>query len=71
MSSRIYMCCNFILYVSYFKLVCVVILIIMYCISSYNQIYFLKFIVHKINSEMVESGMVKQTGREKADVAMS
>jgi hypothetical protein len=31
--------------------------------------YFLKFVVHELNSEMVKSGMVVLTGREKADVA--
>jgi hypothetical protein len=40
----------------------------MYCISSYNSIYFLKFIIHKINSKMVKSKMMKLTGREKTDV---
>jgi hypothetical protein len=35
---------------------------------QFNVIYFLKFIVHKTNSKMVKSGMVKLTGREKTDV---
>jgi hypothetical protein len=49
------MCCNpNLFYVPYFKFLC-------------N--YFLKFIIHKINSEMVKSGMVMLTGREKVDVA--
>jgi hypothetical protein len=30
--------------------------------------YFLKFVVHELNSKMVKSGMVVLTGREKADV---
>jgi hypothetical protein len=29
--------------------------------------YFLKFVVHELNSEMVKSGMVVLTGREKTD----
>jgi hypothetical protein len=29
---------------------------------------FIKFIVHELNSEMVNSGMVLLTGREKTDV---
>jgi hypothetical protein len=41
----------------------------MYCNSSCNPIYFLKFVVHKMNSEIVKSGIVKLTGREKVDVA--
>jgi hypothetical protein len=28
---------------------------------------FLQFVVHELNSEMVKSGMVVMTGREKAD----
>jgi hypothetical protein len=49
------MCCNAnLFYVSYFKFV-------------YNC--FLKFIVHKIKSEMVTSQMVVLIGRENADVA--
>jgi hypothetical protein len=47
--------------VSYFKLVCIVILIIMY------SIYFLKFIVRELNFEMIKSEMVVLTEREKAD----
>jgi hypothetical protein len=31
--------------------------------------YFLKFVVHELNSEMVKSGMVVLTVREKLDVA--
>jgi hypothetical protein len=51
--ESIYVCCNSIYYVLYFQLVCLVISIcIMYFISSFNAICFLKFIVHKINSEM-------------------
>jgi hypothetical protein len=49
------------IYVLYFKLVCIIILIIMYSIC------FLKFIVRKMNSEMVKSGMVVLTEREKVD----
>jgi hypothetical protein len=44
--------------VLYFEFICDVI-----------SIYFLKFIVHKMNSEMVKFRMVMMTGREKADVA--
>jgi hypothetical protein len=33
-------------------------------------VYFLKFVVHKINSKIVKSEMVVLTRREKADVAM-
>jgi hypothetical protein len=43
----------------------------MYRIKICNQIklvYFLKFVVHEINFEIVKSGMVVLTGREKADV---
>jgi hypothetical protein len=40
----------------------------MYCIFSCNPIYVLKFVVHKINYEMVKSEMVKLIRREKADV---
>jgi hypothetical protein len=48
------MCCNpNLFYVSYFKFLC-------------N--YFLKFIVHKINSKMVKSEMVMLTSRGKVDV---
>jgi hypothetical protein len=42
--------------------------LIMYCIFSCNIIYFLKFIIYKINSKMFKSGMVKLTGRENSDV---
>jgi hypothetical protein len=31
-------------------------------------VYFLKFVVHKINSEMVKSRMVVLTGRKKSDM---
>jgi hypothetical protein len=49
------MSCNSnLFYISYFNFLC-------NC--------FLKFVAHKINSEMVKSGMVKLTGRENADVA--
>jgi hypothetical protein len=43
----------------------------MYHSKILNQIkldYFLKFVVHELNSKMVKSGMVVLTGREKADV---
>jgi hypothetical protein len=43
----------------------------MYRSKILNQIkldYFLKFIVHELNSEMVKFGMVVLTGREKSDV---
>jgi hypothetical protein len=43
----------------------------MYCSKILNQIkldYFLKFVVHELNSKMVKSEMVVVlTGREKAD----
>jgi hypothetical protein len=39
------------------------------CIYSCNPIYFLKFVVHKLNLEMVKSEMVKLTVREKTEVA--
>jgi hypothetical protein len=42
----------------------------MYCISSCNPIYFLKFVVHKMNSEMVKFKIVKLTKREKTDVVV-
>jgi hypothetical protein len=46
--------CNFnLFYVSYFKFL-------------YN--YFLKFVVHKINSKMVKFRVMKLTGREITDV---
>jgi hypothetical protein len=48
------MCCNSnLFYVAYFNFLC-------------N--HFLKFVVHKINSEIVKSEMVVLTGREKTDV---
>jgi hypothetical protein len=53
------MYCNFNYYVSYFKLVCIVILISM----LFN--FFLKFVVREMNSEMVKSGMVVLTRSEK------
>jgi hypothetical protein len=40
----------------------------MYCIFSFNVICFLKFIVHKINYEIIKSEIVKLTRRENADV---
>jgi hypothetical protein len=43
----------------------------MYRSKILNQIkldYFLKFVVHELNSKMVNSGMVVLIGREKADV---
>jgi hypothetical protein len=42
----------------------------MYCSKILNRIKldcFLKFVVREMNSEMVKSGMVVQTGREKSD----
>jgi hypothetical protein len=48
------MCCNLnLFYVPYFKFL-------------YN--YFFKFIIHKMNSEMVKSKMMMLAGREKTDV---
>jgi hypothetical protein len=44
----------------------------MYHIKICNRIklyVFIKFIVHKINSEMIKSGMVVLTERENANVA--
>jgi hypothetical protein len=43
----------------------------LFYISYFNFLcnYFLKFVAHKINFEMVKSGMVKLTGRENADMA--
>jgi hypothetical protein len=54
--------------VSYFKLVCIVILITM-CRILYQYVLFcfLKFVVREMNSKMVKSGMVVLTRREKAD----
>jgi hypothetical protein len=51
---------NFNYYVSYFKLVCIVILIIM----LFN-LFFKKFIVRELNSKMVKSRMVMLIKREK------
>jgi hypothetical protein len=45
----------------------------MYCFKIYNQIklvYFFKFIVHKINYEMVKFKMVVLTVRENTDVTV-
>jgi hypothetical protein len=36
--------------------------------NQIKLVYFLKFVVHKINSEMVKGGMVVLTMREKSDV---
>jgi hypothetical protein len=48
------MCCNLnLFYVPYFKFL-------------YN--YFFKFIIHKMNSEMIKSKIVMLAGREKTDV---
>jgi hypothetical protein len=41
-----------------------------YCISNFNVIYFLKFIAHKMNFEIINSEMVKLIMREKTDVIM-
>jgi hypothetical protein len=41
-----------------------------YCISNFNVIYFLKFIVHKMNFEIINSEMVKLIVGEKTDVIM-
>jgi hypothetical protein len=49
---------NFNYYASYFKLVYIVIVIIIL------SIYFLKFIVHEINSKIVKSRMSVLTERE-------
>jgi hypothetical protein len=35
-----------------------------------NSICFLKFIIHEMDFEMVKSGIVVLTGRDKADVAV-
>jgi hypothetical protein len=43
----------------------------MYHFKICNQIklvYFLKFVVHEINSKIVKFGMVVLTGRDKTDV---
>jgi hypothetical protein len=52
-SISIYYNCNY--YVLSFKLI-------------YNSVYFLKFVVHKINSEMIKSEMVVLIGKENDDV---
>jgi hypothetical protein len=36
--------------------------------NKIKLVYFLKFIVHKINFEIVKSGMIVLIGREKVDV---
>jgi hypothetical protein len=36
--------------------------------ASCNSICFLKFVAHKMNSEMVKFGIVMLTGREKTDM---
>jgi hypothetical protein len=41
----------------------------MYHILNFYTIIFFNFIVEKINSKMVKSGMVMLTGRDKANVA--
>jgi hypothetical protein len=46
----------------------------MYCFKICNQIKlvcFLKFVVYKMNFEMVKSGIVVLTGRENADVTVA
>jgi hypothetical protein len=45
-------------------------LIDMYCNFNYYIIRFLKFVVHKMNYEMVKSKIVVLTGREKTVVAV-
>jgi hypothetical protein len=40
----------------------------MYCIYSCNPIYFIKFIVRKINSKMIKFRMMKLIMREKIDM---
>jgi hypothetical protein len=40
----------------------------MYHILNFYTIIFFNFIVEKINSKMVKSGMVMLTGRDKANV---
>jgi hypothetical protein len=40
----------------------------MYYIFNFNIICFLRFVIHKINSEMLNSRIMKLTGREKTDV---
>jgi hypothetical protein len=39
-----------------------------YCIFYFNVIYFLKFIIHKINFKMIKSEMMILIRREKSDV---
>jgi hypothetical protein len=39
----------------------------MYHILNFYKIIFLKFIVNEMNSEIIKSGMVLLTGREKTD----
>jgi hypothetical protein len=39
-----------------------------YCIFNFNVIYFLKFIVHKTNFEIINSEMVRLIMRKKTDV---
>jgi hypothetical protein len=41
----------------------------MYCIFNCNLIYFFKFVVYKMNFEMVKSKIMVLTGREKTDAA--
>jgi hypothetical protein len=48
-------------------MLCVVISINMYHILNF-YVFFLKFIVHKINSEIIKFRMVLLTRRENADV---
>jgi hypothetical protein len=55
---------NFNYYISKFKLVCIIILII------YHLIYFLKFVVREINSKIVKSRIEVLTRREKSDMAI-
>jgi hypothetical protein len=49
------------------RMLCVVISINMYHILNF-YVFFLKFVVHEINSEMIKSRMVVRTRRENADV---
>jgi hypothetical protein len=41
----------------------------MYRILIFLCNYFLKFVIHKMNSKIVKSEIVMLTGREKADMA--
>jgi hypothetical protein len=41
----------------------------MYCILHFYAIYFLKFVIHKINSKIIKSEIVKLTRRENVDIA--